>query len=80
LNRIDSEIVITIKDSGIGVQPCAMTTIFDRYAQEAVRPNGGLGIGLTVVKRVVESHNGRIVVTSAGEVCGSEFAIHLPLQ
>lgn len=73
---------ISILDNGIGISAEALPTIFDPYVQDvhAVVFNGtGLGIGLTVVRELVEAHGGKVTGGSAGDGQGSEFVVTLPL-
>jgi len=72
---------VRVEDNGIGISPEAMPYIFDLFAQadhSLARTQGGLGIGLTVVKRLVEMHGGRVEAHSQGTGQGSEFIVHLP--
>jgi diguanylate cyclase (GGDEF)-like protein len=74
--------VITIADKGVGVTPAALPHIFELFVQEdhALRlHSGGLGIGLAVVRDLVEAHGGSVVATSAGKGRGSEFVVSLPI-
>lgn len=74
--------VIRVRDNGRGIAPEMLTRIFDLYAQadsSASRAEGGLGIGLTLARRVVELHGGTLDAQSAGLGHGSEFVIRLPL-
>ncbi|HEY0783236.1 MAG TPA: HAMP domain-containing sensor histidine kinase, partial [Thermoanaerobaculia bacterium] len=73
---------IAIADNGVGIAPDLMPRIFDLFAQgrqELDRSAGGLGIGLTLVRTLVELHGGRVEVESAGPGQGSEFRVFLPL-
>ena len=75
------EIALSVRDSGIGLNPEDREAIFDLFTQvdtSLARSSGGLGIGLTVVRRLVTLHGGRIEVRSAGRGRGSEFIVHLP--
>jgi signal transduction histidine kinase/ActR/RegA family two-component response regulator len=75
------EIVIRIRDSGIGVPSGMLTRIFDPFVQAGRTPDraqGGLGIGLTLARRLVELHGGRIEAHSGGTGQGSEFVVRLP--
>jgi diguanylate cyclase (GGDEF)-like protein len=76
-----ASIVITISDTGIGMSADALSTIFEPFMQDptAVEFNGtGLGIGLTVVRELVEAHGGTISAHSAGVGLGSQFIVGLP--
>jgi signal transduction histidine kinase len=76
------ELRISICDNGIGVSAKALPLIFDPYVQDehAIGFNGsGLGIGLTVVRELVEAHGGKVTANSAGKGKGSEFVVTLPL-
>jgi PAS domain S-box-containing protein len=81
VQQIEDEAIIRVRDSGIGIDPALQPRIFDLFVQDDVglaRTQGGLGIGLTLVKRIVELHRGRVAVTSEGRGRGSEFVVHLP--
>jgi len=74
--------VLTVSDNGIGITATALPHVFDPFVQDihATVFNGvGLGIGLTVVRELVEAHGGSIVASSAGSGLGSEFVVTLPL-
>lgn len=74
--------VIRVKDNGIGIPPELLTEIFGMFNQvdqHLELSKGGLGIGLTLVKRLVEMHDGEIDVHSDGEGKGSEFVVRLPI-
>jgi two-component system CheB/CheR fusion protein len=75
------EVVIRVKDNGIGIAPDKLTEIFDmfmRATRSIDADQGGLGLGLTLVKRLVELHGGHIEAHSAGWGQGSEFTVRLP--
>ncbi len=75
------EVVISVKDQGVGIPPEKLPQMFELFAQgdrSLARSEGGLGIGLTVVKKLVEMHGGRITAKSGGLGKGSEFTIRLP--
>ena len=77
-----NEIVITVTDSGIGIAPELASQIFDVFVQADTaleRSRGGLGIGLTLVRSLVEMHGGTVAVRSDGLGKGSEFTVRLPL-
>jgi signal transduction histidine kinase/CheY-like chemotaxis protein len=76
------QVVITVRDTGIGLSPDAIATVFDMFAQaEAAlaRTCGGLGIGLSLVKRLVEMHGGKVIAASPGLGQGSTFTVELPV-
>jgi signal transduction histidine kinase len=76
------EAVLRVADEGVGIAPEDMERIFDLFFQaRGARggPNGGLGIGLTLVKRLVELHGGSIAVASAGPGRGASFTVRLPV-
>jgi two-component system CheB/CheR fusion protein len=79
--REGGEIVFRVRDSGVGIPPEFLTSIFDPFTQvdrTLARSHGGLGIGLTLVRRLVEMQNGRVSVRSEGRNRGSEFTVRLP--
>jgi len=81
--RDGDEAVITVADTGIGIPPGNLSTIFEMFTQilgALERSRGGLGIGLTLVKRLVEMHGGEIEARSEGEGKGSQFIIRLPVS
>jgi signal transduction histidine kinase len=74
--------VVRVRDSGIGIPAPMLPRVFDMFVQvdhTVSRSQGGLGIGLTLVKRLVELHGGEVEASSAGPGRGSEFVIFLPL-
>lgn len=76
------EVILRVADNGIGISPELLSRIFDLFAQADQgldRQQGGLGIGLTLVKKLVELHGGRIEAHSEGPAQGSEFVVRLPL-
>jgi diguanylate cyclase (GGDEF)-like protein len=79
----EESVVLTVVDSGIGISSEALLTIFEPFVQEqhATLFNGaGLGIGLTVVRELVEGHGGHVSASSDGLGCGSRFVVSLPLD
>src|SRR5690606_28354102 len=79
--REGAQAVISIRDNGIGIPPSRLDQVFDLFAQldhSYDRTGGGLGIGLTLARRLVEMHGGRIEARSEGADRGSEFIIRLP--
>ena len=80
--RLAGIVQIGVRDEGVGIDAQTLPHVFDLFVQgdqSLDRSQGGLGIGLTIAKRLVELHGGRIEVTSAGPGRGSEFTIVLPL-
>jgi signal transduction histidine kinase/CheY-like chemotaxis protein len=76
-----AQVVFRVRDSGVGIPAHMLGSIFDLFTQverSLARSQGGLGIGLTLVKRLVELHAGVVEVRSAGPGKGSEFIIRLP--
>ena len=83
LYREGNEAVIKVRDSGIGISAEHLPSIFEIFAQLSPglpRSQGGLGIGLSLVKALVERHGGTVSVHSAGAGHGSEFTVRLPLE
>jgi len=79
----NSEAVIRIKDTGIGISPQMLPKIFELFSQAdntLSRSYGGMGIGLTLVKNLVQMHGGTVTANSAGLGTGSEFVIRLPIE
>ena len=82
LRRIDDDIEIKVRDSGLGIEPEFLPRIFDRFRQadsSTTRSQSGLGLGLTITKQLVELHGGTIQATSAGRNQGATFTVRLPL-
>jgi PAS domain S-box-containing protein len=80
--RDDDEVTVSIRDTGIGIPSGALTRIFDMFSQvdrSVERATGGLGIGLALVKGMVEMHGGTVTAVSEGEGLGSEFVVRLPV-
>lgn len=81
--RAEHELVVKVSDSGIGITAEMMPRVFDMFAQmdhSLDRTQGGLGIGLSLVKRLVELHGGVVEARSEGLGRGSEFVVRLPLE
>jgi CheY-like chemotaxis protein/anti-sigma regulatory factor (Ser/Thr protein kinase) len=77
----EKEVIVEISDHGIGIEPAMIPRVFDLFAQASTaigRQDAGLGIGLTVVKRLVHDHGGSVRVHSAGIGCGTTFVVGLP--
>jgi PAS domain S-box-containing protein len=82
VRRRDNEGIVCVEDTGIGIPAGKLESIFEMFTQldrSLDRSQAGLGLGLTLVKRLVESHGGSIEAKSAGSGKGSEFIVRLPL-
>jgi PAS domain S-box-containing protein len=80
--RRDGEALVSVRDNGLGIEPAMLARIFDMFTQAGsagAHSQGGLGIGLTLVRRLVELHGGRVEARSEGIGRGSEFVVHLPV-
>ncbi len=80
--RAGNQAVISVKDNGIGIAPNALAQVFDMFMQvdrSTRRSQGGLGIGLTLVRSLVAMHGGSVEAKSEGPGLGSEFIVRLPL-
>jgi CheY-like chemotaxis protein len=78
----DGEAVVRVRDTGCGIAPEVLPHVFDLFTQAdrtLDRSQGGLGIGLTLVKALAELHGGSAAAASAGLGSGSEFSVRLPL-
>jgi len=81
--RCDSQVVIAVQDTGIGIPADAIANIFDMFSQldrSLERSKGGLGIGLALVKGLVEMHGGTVAAASEGPGAGSTFTVSLPVM
>ena len=82
MGREGQEVVIRVSDSGIGIAPEFLPYVFDRFRQQdasITRRHGGLGLGLSIARQLVELHGGTIDVASAGSHAGTTFTLRLPL-
>jgi PAS domain S-box-containing protein len=82
LQRIDSSIEISVTDTGIGLAPEFIKYAFERFRQadsSTTRQQGGLGLGLSIVKHLVELHGGTVRADSAGKGKGATFTVNLPM-
>ncbi len=80
--RVGRHITVRVKDSGVGIAPEMLAKVFDRFTQlhgARQQSAGGLGIGLSLVKRLVEMHGGTVTAHSQGAGHGTEFVVRLPL-
>jgi PAS domain S-box-containing protein len=77
-----SDAVVSVKDTGVGIPPHMLPKVFEIFTQvdrSLEKSHGGLGIGLSIVKRLVEMHGGTVEARSEGQGMGSEFLIRLPV-
>ena len=82
IERNASDVTVTIHDNGIGIPTDKLASIFEMFTQvdrSLERASGGLGIGLSLVRRLVEMHGGTVEARSPGVGKGSEFIVHLPI-
>jgi signal transduction histidine kinase/CheY-like chemotaxis protein len=82
VERRPGEAAVRVRDDGVGIPAALLPQVFDLFAQgdrSPARSEGGLGIGLTLVKNLVEMHGGRVEARSEGPGQGSEFVVRLPL-
>jgi signal transduction histidine kinase/ActR/RegA family two-component response regulator len=79
--REGAEVVLSVSDDGVGIAADMLPRVFDTFAQEHQpidRGQGGLGLGLAIVRNLVAAHGGTVDVRSAGKGCGSVFTVRLP--
>ena len=82
LERVNSHIEISVADTGVGIKPEFIPHLFERFRQgdaSTTRKYGGLGLGLSIVKNLVELHGGTVRVKSAGQDQGTTVTVYLPL-
>ena len=82
VSRDGGDLVLSVSDSGCGIEPAFLTHIFEPFRQaesSASRVHGGLGIGLSIVRHLLELHGGTITAYSAGPGQGSTFVVRLPI-
>jgi PAS domain S-box-containing protein len=83
LERVNSHVEIAVSDTGPGISPDFLPYVFDRFRQAdstTTRKHGGLGLGLAIVRHLVELHGGTVKAESAGEGQGATFTVNLPLM
>ena len=83
LERVESHIEIVVNDTGQGIEPAFLPFAFDRFRQEvgtSARLHGGLGLGLAIVRHLVELHGGSVKAESKGKGKGSIFTVKLPIM
>jgi signal transduction histidine kinase/ActR/RegA family two-component response regulator len=80
IERAGNSALVTVTDTGIGIPPEQLSSIFEMFSQvdRTRRPHGGLGIGLHLVKRLVDMHGGHVSARSDGPGMGSRFTVRLP--
>ncbi len=82
LERVKSNVQIKVSDTGEGIAAAFLPFVFDRFRQadpSSTRNHGGLGLGLAIVRHLVELHGGTVRAHSSGSGCGSTFTINLPM-
>jgi CheY-like chemotaxis protein len=83
VQRVESQVEIRVIDNGIGISPAFLPRVFDRFSQadsSITRNRSGLGMGLAIVKSLVELHGGVVSVSSPGEGQGTTFTVKLPIS
>ena len=83
LERVNSHVEIVVSDTGSGIRADFLPYVFERFRQAdagTTRKTGGLGLGLAIVRHIVEMHGGTVEVTSPGEGQGSTFRVRLPIM
>ncbi|HUG53860.1 MAG TPA: ATP-binding protein [Vicinamibacteria bacterium] len=83
LERLQGHLDVVVEDSGVGIRPDFLPHVFERFRQSdssSTRAHGGLGLGLALVRHLVELHGGSVSATSRGEGQGSTFIVSLPLR
>jgi PAS domain S-box-containing protein len=83
ISRLGPSVLVKVTDTGEGISRELLPFIFDRFTQgdaSVTRPHGGLGLGLSIVRHIVELHGGRVEAASDGRGCGSCFSVHLPVR
>jgi PAS domain S-box-containing protein len=81
LARVDGQVAITVADTGQGIRPEVLPIVFEPFRQgdsSTTRVHGGLGLGLAIVRHIVEAHGGSVQAESAGEGRGAVFTVTLP--
>ena len=83
LRRVDGVVDLIVSDTGIGIAPSFLPHVFERFRQAetgTTRPYGGLGLGLAIVRHLVELHGGSVLAESAGVARGATFRVRLPMK
>jgi CheY-like chemotaxis protein len=82
MRRVDSDVEVSVADTGIGIEPEFLPHVFDRFRQAdgaSTRRHGGLGLGLAIVRHLTEMHGGTAAVSSEGPGRGATFTVRFPL-
>jgi signal transduction histidine kinase len=82
MQRVGNDLVVAVADNGIGIRPEVLPNVFHPFVQDSHATSfnsAGLGIGLTVVRELVEAHGGTVEASSEGAGLGSRFVITIPL-
>lgn len=83
VEHVSSHVEIIVSDTGVGIRPDFLPHVFERFRQAeggTTRKTGGLGLGLAIVRHIVEMHGGIVTAASAGEGQGATFCVQLPLM
>ena len=83
VERAGDEARVIVSDTGVGIAPAFLPHVFDRFRQadsSMTRVYGGVGLGLTLVRDLVELHGGHVIAQSAGDGAGATFTVRLPLR
>jgi PAS domain S-box-containing protein len=83
LSHVDNHVEVVVEDSGAGIRPDFLPHVFERFRQSdssSTRTHGGLGLGLALVRHIVELHGGTVAADSRGEGQGALFTVRLPLM
>jgi PAS domain S-box-containing protein len=83
LEQVNSHVEIVVADTGIGIRPDFLPYVFERFRQAeagTTRKTGGLGLGLAIVRHIVEMHGGSVAAASAGQGQGATFRVRLPVM
>jgi signal transduction histidine kinase len=83
LRRVDSDLELVVRDSGVGIASEILPYVFDNFRQsdsKTTRAHGGLGIGLSIAKHLIELHGGSVQARSDGVGQGASFIVRLPVS